>query len=360
MNNNVYDILIESALRGGDHLDDITCLDMIATQKFELLPLLHAAYKVREHYHGRKITIHILNNAENGSCPEDCHYCAQSTSSKAPIQEYSLKNDEEIIAEAKNAYEKGAFRYCMVFSGTGPNDKRVEHLVRLIRRIKELYPIQVCVSPGSITVKQAQLLKDAGLDRLNHNLNTARSVYPRICSTHSFDDRVQTIKNAKNCGLQICSGVIIGMGEKHEEVVEMARTAGRHKFDSIPVNFLIPIEGIALKNRNELTPEYCLRVLCLFRFLNPEAEIRIAAGREIHLRSMEPFAYYPANSLFLDGYLNAKGSSRLQTLKMIKDSGFEIVSDKELDDLIAAEKTEINDDSCEQRIELKYYDRSTA
>lgn len=336
MENHIYNDLTETSLAGG-LIHDERCLDILSSGKFELLPLLHAAYRVRQHYFGKKITIHILNNAENGACPEDCKYCAQSTSSKAPIEPYSLKSDEQIIAEAGAAYKKGAFRYCMVFAGTGPTDTRVEHLAGIVRRIKALYPLEVCVSPGVISKAQAQVLKAAGLDRLNHNLNTARSVYPRICSTHTFDDRVRTIENAKTNGLQVCSGVIIGMGETQAEVVEMAKTAARYRIDSVPVNFFLPIPGLSLKDAAYLTPEYCLRVLCLFRLLNPTVEIRIAAGREWHLRSLEPLAYYPANSLFLEGYLNVEGASRLHTLSMIKDAGFEVVSDKELDALIAVE-----------------------
>ena len=238
------------------------------------------------------------------------------------------------MAEAKAAYEQGAFRYCLVFSGTGPTDERVEKIARIVREIKSRYPIEVCVSPGVITFQQAKVLKAAGLDRLNHNLNTSRSNYSKICTTHTFEDRLATLFAAKDVGLKVCSGVIIGMGESMGDVVDLAMKLLDVKAESIPVNFLIPIPGIALKEAVGLTPDYCLRVLCLFRFLNPKAEIRIAAGREMHLRSLEALGLYVANSIFLQGYLNVKGSPDIRTLQMIKDLGFKIKSEFRIEDIL--------------------------
>jgi biotin synthase len=180
-------------------------------------------------------------------------------------------------------------------------------------------------------------LKAAGLDRLNHNLNTSERHYKNICTTHAYADRLATLRAAKNNDLAVCSGVILGMGETPEDIFQMALVHRDIQTDSIPVNFLIPIPGIALKSVSGLTPEYCLRILCLFRFMNPRAEIRMAAGREMHLRTLEPLGLYVANSLFLQGYLNARGSSNVRTLQMIKDLGFTIKSEKNIDDLLAQE-----------------------
>ncbi len=311
---------------------------ILSSEEIELLPLLNAAYEVRKKFVGNSVTIHIINNVQNGHCGEDCQYCAQSRSSKAEIEVYPLKSDEEILAEAKDAYERGAFRYCMVFSGKSPSLARIKHLVNLIRKIKSLYPIQVCVSAGIIDYEKAKLLKQAGLDRLNHNLNTSRSFYSKICTTHAYSDRMNTLKAARKAGLQICSGVIVGMGENVDDIIEMAETLRNIKADSIPINFFIPIPGIGLNKKPDLTPEYCLRILCFFRFINPTSEIRIAAGRELYLRGMQAFALYPANSLFLAGYLNATGDSCRKTLQMIKDAGFTIASDRSLDELIKKEE----------------------
>ena len=305
----------------------------------ELMPLLNAAYEVRKTFVGKTVTVHIINNAQNGFCPEDCHYCAQAKSSTADIAEYPLKSDREILAEAENAYRKGAHRYCMVFAGRGPSQGRTEHLARLIRSIKSKFPIEVCVSAGILDTQKAKILKEAGLDRLNHNLNTSQRHYPAICATHTYSDRLATLQSARTAGLQLCSGVILGMGEAAEDVLETAYTLRKIQAESIPVNFYIPINGNKLGNIAALSPEYCLRALCLYRFLNPRAEIRIAAGREMHLRSLEVMALYPANSLFLDGYLNARGEERQRTLQMIKDAGFTIQSEQNLDELIHGEQS---------------------
>ncbi|MEI7998798.1 MAG: biotin synthase BioB, partial [Candidatus Omnitrophota bacterium] len=288
-----------------------------------------------------EVVIHIINNAQNGHCPEDCHYCAQAKSSDADIQEYGFKSDEEMFDEARQAYCKGAYRYCMVYAGRGASQGRIERLSRLIRRIKLEFPNQeICVSTGFVTSQGAKELKSAGLDRLNHNLNTSESFYPKICTTHTFDDRLNTLLAAKEAGIEVCSGMIAGMGESHQDIIQVAKQLRFLKAASIPVNFLLPIEGNQIALPQGLTPQFCLRILCLFRFLNPQAEIRAGAGREVHLRSMEILALYPANSLFLQGYLNTKGSSNAKTLRMIKDAGFQIKSDENLDQLIAQEAEE--------------------
>jgi len=323
-----------------------TCRQVLTDPQVDLLPLLDAAYKVRKHYKGDEVTIHIINNAQNGFCPEDCHYCAQAKTSKADIDEYPLKTEKEILAEAKHAYESGAFRYCMVFAGRGPSPKRINQLAGLIKKIKEQHPIQICVSAGLNDRAGVQVLKEAGLDRLNHNLNTSERHYPKICTTHTYQDRMNTLMAAKQAGVEMCSGIIVGMGEEPNDVIEVAMNLRKLNAKSIPVNFLVPIEGNVLSDSHGLTPEYCLRILCLFRFLNPEAEIRMAAGREGHLRSMEVMGLYPASSLFLDGYLNTKGASRRKTLRMIKDAGFKIKSEIPLDQLLTEqdEPFEVSDD----------------
>lgn len=328
---------IQNTSLNGAVLSTGLCRRILADRQLEILPLLNAAFEVRKKYTGKTVTIHIINNAQNGFCPEDCHYCAQAKTSKADIDEYPLKPDEEILAEAKNAYEKGAYRYCMVFAGRGPSLKRIEHLAGLIEKIKSHYPLEICVSAGLLDRKKAQILKNAGLDRLNHNLNTSQNHYPNICTTHTYADRLKTLQAAREAGIQLCSGIIVGMNESAEDVIEVAGTLRRMNVESIPVNFLMPIPGNVLDKKPDLSPEYCLRVLCLYRFLNPKAEIRIAAGREMHLRSMEVMALYPANSLFLDGYLNTKGEKRLRTLQMIKDAGFTIESNFPLEELVAKE-----------------------
>jgi biotin synthase len=319
-----------------------TCIDILNHPSLELLPLLNAAFEVRKKYFGKEVAVHIINNAQNGYCPEDCHYCAQAKSSQADIVEYPMKSDDEILKEAKDAYDAGAFRYCMVFAGRGPSQRRVEHLARLIREIKNKYPLEVCVSAGLLDESKARILKDAGLDRMNHNLNTSERHYPNICSTHSYNDRLNTLRSARQVGLEVCSGIIVGMGEDAHDIIQMALELRNLHARSIPINFLMPIPGNVISKNPGLTPQNCLRVLCLFRFLNSDAEIRVAAGREGHLRSLESLSLYPANSLFLDGYLNTRGNSRKKTLRMVLDAGFTIKSDKTVQELLEREGESFN------------------
>jgi biotin synthase len=318
----------------GKVLDRQTCETILNSNDVELISLLNSAFEVRKHFTGKKVKVHIINNAQNGHCPEDCHYCAQAKTSKADIAEYPLKSDAEIIAEAKSAYEKGAYRYCMVFAGREPSERRVEHLSKLITQIKSKYPIEICVSAGLLDLDKAKKLKAAGLDRLNHNLNTSESHYPNICTTHTYQQREATLNAAREAGIQLCSGLIIGMGEQPKDVIDVAYSLREKKVESIPVNLFMSIEGNIVKQKSNLTPEYCLRVLCLYRFLNPKAEIRVAAGREVHLRNLEVMALFPANSLFLEGYLNTKGAEVNKTLQMIKDAGFTIDSTFSIDEVL--------------------------
>lgn len=341
-----YHSLAEKSL-SGNTLDIDTCKQILSGENIDLLQLLHSAYTVRQKYFNNEVTVHILNNAKNGNCPEDCSYCVQSKKSDAEIADYPMKSEPEIMEEAKVAYESGAHRYCMVFAGRGPSKPRVKKLAGLIEKIKTTYPIQVCLSPGLIDDADARQLKSAGLDRLNHNLNTSKAYYETICTTHTYEDRVNTLLSAQKAGLETCSGVIIGMGESADDLLEVMFKLREMNSRSIPVNFYMPVEGAPLAESidpfKELNPQYCLRVLCLMRFLNPDAELRAAAGREIHLRQMQSMALYPASSLFMDGYLNTKGTNMKQTIQMIRDAGFVMKSDMDMDQLLAS--ADFNDKS---------------
>lgn len=216
----------------------------------------------------------------------------------------------------------------------------------MIQAVKARYPIEVCLSVGLIDEPAARTLKEAGLDRLNHNLNTSESHYPKICSTHTYQDRMNTLRAAQSAGLACCSGVIVGMGEENSDLIRVAKELRRLEVASIPVNFFLPIDGTQLSESvpahrsvpTTLTPDYCLRVLCLYRFLNPCAEIRVAAGREHHLRGMEVMSLYPANSMFLEGYLNATGKEASRTLQMIQDAGFIVETNGEISEQLQTEQ----------------------
>ncbi len=296
----------------------------------ELPALVSAAYAVRREHFGDAVRVHVLNNAQNGHCPEDCAYCTQAKTSDADINPYPLKSQDEMLAEARAAKDAGAHRYCMVFAGRGPSGSRTAKLAEAVKRIKAEVGIEVCVSAGLLDGDKADVLAEAGVDRYNHNLNTSARNYATICSTHTYDDRKDTLAAARGAGISLCSGLIVGMGETRAELVELGRTLHELQAESIPVNFLLPFEGNRMNRPVDLTPRYCLRVLCLFRLMCPRAEVRVAAGREHHLRSLEPVALQPANSLFLGGYLNARGAEAQRLYGMLADSGFTLDADAEL------------------------------
>lgn len=291
--------------------------------KTGLLETLYKANIEREKYFSKKVRIHILDNIKNGHCPEDCGYCAQRKNANSGVQTYSLKPEEEIFEDAKRAKENGAYRFCIVTAGTGPNEVLIDKLSSTINKITRDLGMRVCLSAGLLDEGKAEKLKQAGLDRYNHNLNTSESHYGEICTTHTFQDRLNTLEFVKNSEIGICSGLIVGMGETLSDLVDVAFTLKRLGVISIPVNFFIPVAGHAIKNPGVLTPELCLRILSVFRLVNPDSEIRIGAGREGHLKSLQAMGLFAANSLFASGYLNVKGSEVNQTIDMIRDAGFE-------------------------------------
>ncbi len=326
----LYEKLAEQSLAGAAPTED-QARRVIEDKGLRLLPLLDAAFRVREEHFGREVIIHVLNNVQNGLCPEDCGYCPQSKDSEAPIRKYPMKSDEEIFGEAEAAAKAGASRYCMVLSGRGPTLERTKKLAQLVRDLKAKYPVDVCISAGIIDDEMAGLLAEAGLDRLNHNLNTSESHYNKVTSTHTYADRVATLRAANKYGIGTCSGLIVGMGEGTDDLIEVAFRLRELEVPSIPVNFFIPIDGTQVAPDGSLTPEHCLRALCLMRFVNPTSEIRMAGGREGNLRHMQPLGLYPANSLFVEGYLTTRGAASHETYQMIADAGFTISGNSDYD-----------------------------
>jgi biotin synthase len=286
-----------------------------------LYTLFARAAAAREQYFAKNVRVHILDNIQNGRCAEDCGYCAQRKSAGSGIEEYPMKSADEIFAEAQAAKAGGAYRFCMVTSGTGPSTNTTEKIAELVERITRELELKVCLSAGLVDAAKAQRLAEVGLDRYNHNLNTSAAHYGEICTTHTYADRVRTIEALSEAGVGICSGVIVGLGETPTDLIEAAFALKSLRVISIPVNFFIPVPGHAIRTAQALTPEYCLRVLTVFRLINPDSEVRIAAGREGHLRSLQSMALYVANSLFADGYLNVKGSNMRETLQLIADAG---------------------------------------
>lgn len=318
-----YPELAERVLAGGG-LSREEARAVLETSDEDLLLLLDAAYRVRRQYFGNTVQIHYLANAKSGLCPEDCGYCSQSSVSSAEIDRYPLLNEDRLLEGARRAVSAGSRRYCIVISGRGPTDEEIGRIGGAVQRIKSALGISICCSLGLLDEEKADRLKKAGVDRYNHNINTSRRYYPRICSTHSYEDRVATIEAARGSGLQICSGAIFGQGESREDVIDVCEALREIEPESIPVNFLHAIPGTPLHEIPPLGPVNCLRILSLVRFYNPRSEIRVAGGREVQLRDLQPLALYPANSIFVEGYLTTPGQSAADAHRMIRDLGFEL------------------------------------
>lgn len=302
------------------------CHEVLDSGDDRLLTVLDAAFGLRRHHFGRDVQLHVLRNAKSGLCPEDCHYCSQSSVSDAPIDKYALQTGDEILSGAHEAHSGGAHRYCIVTSGRAPSDREVESLCGTVEKIKSEVNIEICCCLGLLTSEHAQKLKAAGVDRVNHNLNTSEEHHDKIVSTHTYQDRLETLRHVRDAGLSICSGGIVGMGESHDDIIDLAFALGEVGADSIPVNFLHPIDGTPLAGRDDLTPRDCLRILSLFRFVNPDREIRVAGGRERNIRSLQPLALYPANSIFMEGYLTTDGQETNEARRMIEDAGFSVTT----------------------------------
>ena len=295
----------------------------------ELPGLLAAAYNVRRRRFGNTVQLYFLMNAKSGLCPEDCGYCSQSKVAESDIPRYNLLSEKKLLDGARVAAERQSKTYCIVISARGPSEREMAAVTSIVPRIKAAYDLQICACLGLLTPEQAVRLKACGVDKVNHNLNTSERFYPEICTTHTWQDRVDTLEAVREAGMQLCSGGIIGMGERDEDVAAMALSLRALDVASIPVNFLNPIEGTPLAGVQRLNPGYCLKVLCLFRLANPKSEIRIAGGREMHLRSLQPLGLYPANSIFVGDYLTTQGQPPEEDYRMIEDLGFVITKGEE-------------------------------
>lgn len=310
-------------LAGHDATGD-EALASLRTSDDELLPLLHAAFRLRAHHHGRDVRIHVLRNAKSGLCPENCAFCSQSVAYHTDAPRYQMQSVDELVAGAHEAARMGAVKYCMVTSTRGPSQRELDVVCEAVRRIKAEVNIRICTSLGLLREGQAEQLAAAGVDRFNHNLEASRRFFPEICTTHGFEDRVRTVRRARAAGMEACCGGIMGMGETEEDRVSLALELRALEVESIPVNFLDPRPGTPLGDTPRLSPQDCLRTLCMMRLVNPSRDIRVAGGREVNLRQLQALALYPANSLFCNGYLTTPGQGPEADLRMIADAGFQV------------------------------------
>jgi biotin synthase len=315
---------LASKVLEGSAVTKAQALAILESPDDELLGLVDAAFEIRKKHFGKTVQLYFLMNAKSGLCPEDCHYCSQSKISDAPIPKYNILSRDKLLEGAKLAAERQSKTYCIVISGRAPNEREMQAVEKIVPEIKQKYGLNICACLGLLNESQAQRLADAGVDKVNHNLNTSQEYYKEICTTHTFEDRVETLKNVRKAGLQLCSGGIIGMGESRQDIVDMAFSLKELSVESIPLNFLHAIDGTPLEQQEYLSPRDCLRALAMFRFVNPSSELRIAGGRERHLRSLQPLGLMIANSIFVGDYLTTQGQAPTEDYRMIEDLGFEI------------------------------------
>ncbi|WP_216693757.1 biotin synthase BioB [Dietzia psychralcaliphila] len=317
--------LADRILDGGA-IDAREAVAVLDSSDAELMEVVAAASRLRFRHFDNKVKVNYLVNLKSGLCPEDCFYCSQRLNSTAGILRYTWLNTDEAVTAAKAGIAAGASRVCLVASGTGPSNREVGKVSDIIEAIKSDTPgVEVCACLGALKDGQAEKLCSSGADAYNHNLNTAESHYEEICTTHTYADREHTVSQAHGAGLSACSGFIAGMGETREQLVELAFDLRAKGVDSIPVNFLLPFDGTPLEGVDTLNPRDCLRILAMVRFVAPDTEIRMAAGRERHLGYLQGMGLYVANSLFLGDYLTSEGQPGGEDLQMIADAGLEVL-----------------------------------
>ena len=318
---------VQSTLKENPHIresliDRETAVSLLNDPEATADDLLPIAGQVRAHFHRNSVLVHILNNIRNGNCAEDCGYCAQRRTADG-VPTYTTKPEEEIMEEARAAKHNGAYRYCLVTAGRGTSARMAEKYAKIISRINTELDMKVCLSAGLIQDPEAaRILAEAGLDRYNHNLNTAESHYSEIATTHTYQDRLTTLDHISSNGVSLCSGVIAGLGESRADLVSVAFELNRLGAASIPVNFFLPVDGNVISHPESLSTNDCLKILSIFRLINPSSELRMAAGREVYLADRQKDGLRVANSLFVSGYLNVKGSSAEQTIRLIYDNGY--------------------------------------
>lgn len=313
--------ITEKVLKGPriDRDDAFYLVNLIGMDFYDLLS---SANRIRETFRGDFIDLCSIVNAKSGLCPEDCSYCAQSVHHNTKIDMYPLITVERIINRAEEAKRNGARRFCIVTSGR-KIDKPIEleDIARAISHIRDL-GLLPCATLGMLGRDELKILKDAGLYRYHHNLETSESFFPEICSTHTYKEKVKTIMAAKELGISICSGGIFGMGEGWEERIEMAFALRDLNVDSIPINFLNPIPGTRLEGMPYLNPLEALRIIAVFRFIFPHKEIRICGGRNVVLRSLQPFVFMSgADGLLIGNYLTTSGRNTEEDIMMLNALG---------------------------------------
>ncbi|MFA7348617.1 MAG: biotin synthase BioB [Desulfurivibrionaceae bacterium] len=294
--------------------------DIVKLQALPLAELMHQALATKLALRGTSFSLCSIINAKSGQCSEDCHFCAQSAHYQTEAPVYPLLDKAQILAAAREAQENGASRFSLVTSGRGLASADLPQVLEIIRAIRAEVGIKVCASLGILGESELQQLKDAGVSRYHHNLEASKEFFPLVCATHSFADRVATIKAAQNVGLSVCSGGIFGLGESEADRLSMAMSLAEYGIDSVPINILIPLPGTPCGSLAPLPITEILRSIALYRLILPQAAIRLAAGRESALGDFLSSAFMAgADGMMIGGYLTQRGRSPEADLQFAED-----------------------------------------
>ncbi len=294
----------------------------------EIWRLLAVSEKVRRRFKGDQVRLCSIVNAKSGLCSEDCAFCSQSSRSEASIEKYPLMEEDEIVMAARDAKQRGAREFSIVTSGFSMRGSReLERVGKAISRIRSEVGLETCVSLGALSAEHISFLLSRGLRSVHHNLETARGFFPSICTTHDYEEDIRAVREAKAAGAWVCCGGIFGIGESAAERVELAMTLRELDVDSIPVNFLNPIEGTPLNGKSDLTPYCCLKIIVMMRLCHPSREIIICGGRAVNLRDLQGLIFAAgASGMMIGNYLTTTGRPAEDDLRMVEDLGLGIRS----------------------------------
>lgn len=326
---------LEKRIMDGGEVEEAEAARIASARGADLYALLPSADRLARRFKGWEVELCGILNAKSGKCPENCSFCAQSAHHKTDVDTYALVTEEAMTCAADEAASISANRFGIVTSGTGvKRGEELDRIVSAVKKIKAAGRISPCASLGIMDEESLRELKEAGLDSYHHNLETARSFFPEICTTHDYEDDVATVLAAKRAGLKTCCGGIFGLGESAAQRAEMGVTLRELGVDSVPINFLMPVPGTKLEGREEMTPQECLAVIAAYRFLLPEATIKVCAGRDRNLGDLSSWIFYAgANGMMVGHYLTTAGRIPDTDLKMVRDLGFTPVAEQTGDPL---------------------------
>jgi len=305
----------------GEAITHAEALELSQMEGSALFPLFCAANRIKEHFVGDKVYLCSIINAKSGRCPENCSFCAQSAHHKTDAPVYSLVDEDKMVACAHEAEKNGSSCYGIITSGTSINKgEELTRICRAVKRIRQETGITPSCSLGIIDYETALALKDAGVETYHHNLETARSFFPNVCTTHDYEEDVETVRVARKAGMKVCCGGIFGLGESAPQRVEMALTLRELDVDSVPLNFLNPIPGTRLENAVNITPMECLQTIALFRMILPSKKISVCGGREKNLRDLQSWIFFAgASGTMIGNYLTTTGRAAEEDWQMLKD-----------------------------------------